>query len=209
MSEVPYAILYGKIPTYLAKIQETGVPQKVDTQWLRQCGFNSGNDNYILQVLKFIGFVDDAKIPTELWRAYKSPTQAPITLAQGIKKGYSDLFNLYPDAYRKDRDTLYAYFSQKTGKAKSTVEYIVNTFTGLCKLADFGVSTEKPIAEPINQDESNNNEKKSVQLSTIPSMIPDGFAINMNIQITLPITEDAKVYENIFKAIREQLFKSN
>lgn len=210
MSEIPYTNLVGKIPKYFEKIQEAGVPQKVDNLWLNQCGFKSTNDRYILQVLKFIGFIDESKNPTELWKSFKSPTQARAILAKGIRNGYNDLFALYPDANRKDRDSLYSYFSSKTGKAKNTVDLIVNTFINLCQLADFEAETpkeaqeEKKTAKNTDTENSTRDEKKK----QMPQML-EGFAVNMNIQITLPVTEDAKVYENIFKALREQLFKSD
>ena len=178
---------------------------------LKQCGFTGGNDSYILPVLKFIGFVDDSKNPTELWKSYKSPSNARAVLAQGIRKGYNDLFALYPDANRKDRDTLYAYFSTKTGKAKNTVDNIVNTFVNLCKLADFETVALKESGDEKKGEGGTSFEEgvKGEKKKQITPQMPDGFAVNMNIQITLPVTEDAKVYENIFKALREQLFKSD
>src|SRR4030067_1452443 len=122
MSEIPYTTLPGKIKKYFDKIQEAGVPPKVDTSWLKQFGFSSGNDRYILQVLKFIGFVDDSKSPTDLWKKYKVPNEARAVLAQGIRTGYNDLFTLYGDANQKDRNALYAYFSSKPGNDKLTFD---------------------------------------------------------------------------------------
>ncbi|MCW3984050.1 MAG: DUF5343 domain-containing protein [Candidatus Bathyarchaeota archaeon] len=211
MSEIPYTNLAGKIPKYFQKIQEAGVPQKVDYNWLNQCGFKSRNDRYILQVLKFIGFIDESKNPTELWVSYKSPATARAALAKGIRSGYSDLFSLYPQANRKAKDDLYAYFSSKTGKAKNTVDLIVNTFINLCQLADFEAEAPKETKEKQENEEKANSESgiKSEKKKQIIPQITEGFAVNMNIQITLPVTEDAKVYENIFKALREQLFKSD
>jgi len=204
MSETPYTVLAGKIKTYFDKFQQAGVPQKVDAGWLKSIGcWAGGNDNYILTVLKYIGFIDSSNAPTELWKSYKDPTKARTTLAKGIREGYKELFDTYPDANRKDKDTLYAFFSAKTGKAKKTVTYMVNTFTGLCQLADFGAEEyKKEQKEMLGEGEEKG--KKKLQMMT---QIPEGLVVNMNIQITLPITEDAKVYENIFKALREQLFK--
>jgi hypothetical protein len=204
MSETPYTVLTGKIKTYFDKFQQAGVPQKVDVAWLKSIGcWSGGNDNYILTVLKFIGFIDSSNAPTELWKAYKDPTKASAALAKGVTEGYKELFGTYPDANRKDKDTLYAFFSAKTGKAKKTVDYMVSTFIGLCQLADFGTAEYKGEQEKTTEE----TEEKGRKKLQITSQVPAGLAVNMNIQITLPITEDAKVYENIFKALREQLFK--
>ncbi len=202
----------GKNPqNILRKFKRQAFLLKLDTSWLKQCGFTSGNDSYILPIFKFIGFVDDAKNPTSLWKAYKSPSDARAVLAKGIREGYEDLFNLYPDANHKERETLYAYFSSKTGKAKRTLELITTTFTNLCKLADFEADAPKDSEKgaKVEKDADNEEEGKGETKKQMTPQVPDGFAVNMNIQITLPITEDAKVYENIFKALREQLFKSD
>jgi hypothetical protein len=204
MSEIPYAVNTGKIKTYFDKFQQAGVPQKVDVAWLKSIGcWAGGNDTYIISVLKFIGFIDSSNAPTELWKSYKDPTKARTTLAKGIREGYEVLFGTYADANLKDKDTLYAFFSAKTGKAKKTVDNMVNTFRGLCQLADFGTIEYKE--EEKKHEEGEEKGKRKQQM--MPQM-PEGLVVNMNIQITLPVTEDAKVYENIFKALREQLFKS-
>lgn len=203
MSEIPYTNLPGKIPKYFEKIQEAGVPPKVDSPWLKQCGFTSGNDRYILQVLRFIGFVDDAKSPTELWRKYKSPTDARSVLAQAIRTGYNDLFNLYPDANRKDRDVLYAFFSSKTGKAKNTVELMVTTFMNMCQLADFEAEAPKPApAEPVVSTPS---ALPTVSVVSGKGMFPE---IHINIQLHLPPTSDPAVFDNLFKSMKKHLLSA-
>jgi hypothetical protein len=204
VSEIPYTVLTGKIKTYFDKFQQAGIPPKVDATWLKSIGcWSGGNDNYILTVLKFIGFIDSSNSPTELWKLYKDPTNARAALAKGIREGYKELFNTYPDANRKDKEALYAFFSAKTGKAKKTIDYMVSTFTNLSQLADFGAGEIKGERE----EKPDEREKKGEKKQQMTPQMPEGFVINMNIQITLPVTEDAKVYENIFKALREQLFK--
>lgn len=204
MSEIAYVVNTGKIKTYFDKFQQAGVPQKVGVAWLKSIGcWAGGNDNYIISVLKFIGFINSSNVPTELWKSYKDPTKARTTLAKGIREGYKVLFDTYADANLKDKDTLYAFFSAKTGKAKKTVDYMVSTFRGLCQLADFGIIEYKEEEKKHEEGEEKGKRKQQI----MPQM-PEGLVVNMNIQITLPVTEDAKVYENIFKALREQLFKS-
>lgn len=206
MSEIPYTPYPGKIKEYFDKFQQVGNPAKVNRAWLELLGFKSGNDGYIISVLKFIGFVDSSNVPTEVWSLYKDTLKARTVLAKAIKGGYKELFSTYPDANRKDKEVLYAFFSSKTGKAKGTVDLMVNTFSNLCQLADFEATESKANENDTSGTEEKISQKNERKLQMTPQM-PEGFAINMNIQITLPVTEDAKVYENIFKALREQLFK--
>jgi len=199
MSEIPYTPLTGKIKDYFDKFQDVGIPLKVNRGWLKSIGFTSGNDSYIISILKFIRFVDASNTPTDLWKIYKDPTKARGVLAQAIKDGYNELFETYPDANRKDREALYAFFSSKTGKAKATVDLMVNTFTNLCQLADFEAEVPKlgiEIPKPI------------VSEKTVPSVKPEKGVISelhINIQLHLPATTDSTVYDNLFKSLRKYL----
>ena len=199
MSEIPYTPLTGKINKYFEKFQEVGVPNKVNTSWLKTLGFKSGNDTYILRVLKYIGFIDDSGIPTEFWKQYKDPTKAKIVIAQAIKQGYKKLFDLYPDAFRKDREALYAFFSSETGKAKSTVDLMVTTLVNLCQLADFEQVPIPVALPPLKVEEA------------VVSVKPEKRIIrelHINIQLHLPPTNDPTVYDNLFKSLKKHLLSA-
>lgn len=198
MSQVPYTPLPAKIKEYFDKFQEAGVPSKVNREWLNLVGFSSGNDYYIIRVLKSIGFIDNSNVPTELWKRYKDPTKSRMVLAQAIRIGYGELFKTYEDAYRKDREALYAFFSSKTGKAKRTVDCMVNTFANLCQLADF---EEKPRAPPVPL-EPKALEKEGITIKPKQGIIPE---IHINIQLHLPATNDSSVYDNLFKSLKKHL----
>lgn len=194
MSEPTYTPLAGKIKDYFEKIKEVGVPEKVDRDWLRSVGFGSGNDYYIVRVLRYIGFLDDSNVPTELWRGYRSPTRSQAVLAQAIRSGYNGLFRMYEDAYRKDREAIYSYFSSQTGKAESTINLMVTTFKNLCDLADFEALTEAEVAVPQPVEARAPIERRT----GLPQ-------IHINVQLHLPETSDPSVYDNLFKSLKKHL----
>jgi hypothetical protein len=199
MSEIPYTPLPGKMKEYFDKFQEVGTPSKVNREWLKSIGFASGNDSYIISILKFIQFVDASNTPTDFWKMYKDPTKARGVLAQAIKGGYKELFDTYPDANRKDREALYAFFSSKTGKAKATVDLMVSTFTNLCQLADFEAEAPKLGLEIL---------KPTVPEKPVSYIKPGKGVISelhINIQLHLPATTDSAVYDNLFKSLRKYL----
>lgn len=199
MSEIPYTNLAGKIPEYFNKFQETGIPEKVNRKWLESVGFRSSNDRYILKVLKAMNFIDDSNVPTERWKKLKNPPLVPLVIAEGVQDAYADLFKTYKDAYRKDREALYAYFSSKTGRAKSTVDLMVNTFINLCELANFEEATEDMREEPLEVKETPISEAKQAPRE---ELIPE---IHINIQLHLPPTDDQTVYDNLFKSMKKHL----
>jgi hypothetical protein len=198
MSEIPYTTLTGKIKEYFDKFQEAGVPdKKVNTAWLKTLGFRSGNDAYILRVLKYIGFIDSSGVPTEFWKQYKAPTKSKVVLAQAIRQGYKELFATYPDANRKDREALYSFFSSKSGKAKATVDYMVNTFTNLCQLADFEKEAPIPTVVPLAPE--------PVGVKPERGVISE---LHINIQLHLPATTDSTIYDNLFKSLKKHLLSA-
>lgn len=199
MSEIPYTTLTGKIKEYFDKFQEVRVPDKVNREWLNSIGFSSGNDYYIVKVLKYIKFIDDSNVPTDLWRKYKSPTISGAVLAQGIREGYEELFRTYEDAHRKDREALYAFFSSKTGKAKRTVDYMVSTFTNLCQIADFEAEAPKLELKPPMLGAP---QKAGIRIKPEKGIISE---IHINIQLHLPATSDSTIYDNLFKSLKKHL----
>ena len=202
LSEIPYTPLPGKIKTYFDKFQDAGKPDKVNRKWLNSLGFKSSNDYYIVKILKAMKFVDDSNVPTERWLRFKDPNKAPAIIAQGIKDAYSDLFKTYQDAYRKDREALYAYFSAKTGKSKRTVDLMVGTFVNLCKLADFETEiTEAPRLEQVEAAKPVSS-KMGVEVVSEKGIIPE---VHVNVQLHLPATNDPTVYDNLFKSLKKHL----
>jgi hypothetical protein len=199
MSEIPYTPLTGKIEKYFKKIQEVGVPDKATVSWLKSLGFRTGNDFYILRILRYINFLNNSGVPTDFWKQYKDPNSSKAVLAQAIRSGYAELFETYSDAYRKDREALYSFFSGKTGKSKYTVNCMVNTFVNLCKLADF----EKEIPVTVKTKEA----QPSKQLLLKPAKAGKRIISEMhiNIQLHLPPTDDSAVYDALFKSLRKNL----
>lgn len=193
-----YTVYPGKIKTYFARFQEVGIPDKVNREWLTSLGFKSGNDYYIIRVLRALEFIDDSNEPTELWKRYKENTNAPSVLAEGICRGYSDLFDIYKDAHRRNREALCAYFISKTGKAKSTANYMARTFINLCRLAEF---EEAPRPEM----------RKEIPISRAPEvpLVPERGVnvpeVHLNIQLHLPVTSDMAVYDALFESLKKHM----
>jgi len=198
MAEFPYTPQPPKVKPFFNQIQKTGVPPKVTYKYLESLGFKSKNDRYLVGILKFLGFLDSSGKPTERWRAYKEG--APVAMAGAIRTAYGDLFNMYPDAYRKDSEALRNYFSTQTAVAESTLRLIVRTFTALCELANF-----EGLAAAVSAALSTAPAPEVVGPSPTALREPAGITVNINIQLALPATEDASIYEKLFAALKKHL----
>ena len=205
MNNFPYTQVPKKLKSFFEKIQQTGTPNIVDKKWLASIGFGASNDRSIIPVLKFISFVDQSGKPTKKWLVYRDKNQARKVLAEGIREGYAELFQTYPDAHQRTDDELKNFFSPKTKASASTVSRMVTTFKTLCKLADFSdVSTEASVSQALAPSEDVKTEPDTTK--KITQKLGTGITININIQLTLPDTTDETVYDKFFVALKKHLF---
>jgi hypothetical protein len=198
MAKALYTPNPPNVKKFFEKIQVIGIPPKLHQAYLPTIGFKSSNDRYLVGLCKSLGFVDTAGKPTAKWSEYKVKSKAPKVMADAIKTAYADLYNTYPDAEKKDDDTLQDYFASTSGVADSVARLMVRTFKSLCELAGFeAVTVEEHVTTPIaHAGEKVGEVEPGVQPVTL----------NINIQLQLPATEDATIYEALFSALKKNLF---
>ncbi len=204
MVTFPYTTVDAKLKPLLEKIQQVGVPDKTSVQWLGGIGFKSSNDRTLLPVLKFIGLTDQSGKPTAKWSLYRDKRQAGKALAEGVKKGYHDLFQTYPNANQSTEDDLRSFFGSKSRAGERVITQIVKTFRALGDLSDFGSLGEEfpePQAPSAPQKDKAITSKRKVKAHDLGS----GVTVNINIQLTLPDTKDKEVYEALFEALKKNL----
>lgn len=201
MNEYPYVLSYPSIDRLLDKIKTTGVPAKVDSSWLKSVGFRSGNDSRLLTVLSTLGFVDASKSPSERWRKYRGANSKTV-LGEAILDGYSSLYLVYPNAHQRSSEEILNVIRSSTTLADETAKRAVKTFEILAKAASFD-SASTPTSEESNS--SGDFESASIETLTSPSQSQSHLTVNLNIQLTLPETTDAAVYDAFFRSMKEHL----
>jgi len=197
MGKYPYILNSGSLRRFLETIPKIGTPSKITQPSLPTLGFKSSADRPIVSILTFIGFLDQNNNPSQSYKDFKVATKAGAVMASALKKAYANLFEIYPDACNTDDKTLKDFFTPTTDAGEQVVEKTVATFKVLCGFADFKATVEERKGEE-ERGKAKGEERKGAQM-------PAGVTINLNIQLALPATEDAKVYENIFKALRDNL----
>lgn len=186
---------------FLAHIHDASIPPKISIAYLKSVGFKSGNDGALIPTFKALGFIDGAGIPTETWKQYRDKTMASKVLGQAIKECYSGLFEIYPDANRKDNEAIANWIRTATGFAGVTVDRAVRTYKALVGHAEF---TDEPLPATTKIE------------PTVPTVTPQqtvvmpstgGPSVNINVELHLPASNDPKIYENFFKAMKEYLLE--
>lgn len=141
MVDYAYTTVTGKIKPLLDKIRSVGVPPKVTAAWLKVLGFTSSNDTTLIGVIKFIGFTDQSGIPTATWSAYRGAKHKAV-LGEAIRRGYAELYAVYPDAHQRTNAELTHVFSTSSTAGSQVVGKTVATFKALVEEAEFPASSE-------------------------------------------------------------------
>lgn len=162
-----------------------------------------------------IGFLNNDNVPTDSWKAYRSKDKAGQVLAQSIKDGYSDLFNIYPDANRKDNEAIRNFFTAHTSVGQQVITAMTSTFKTLCELASFEklndtIESEMP-AEKLYDEKPTEFVKNEVPSSGFGTLVKQsnsqGVSLNINIELHLPATQDGEIYEKLFLALNKHLLQ--
>jgi hypothetical protein len=142
--------------------------------------------------------------PTNLWDAFRAPTdEYKARLADAIRKTYADLFQLFPDANRRDAEALRNFFRANTGGGDRVQRLLVQSFQVLVEFADF----DAEVPEEALTGDGAGREQTTTRQQRREKIVPDvpGLTLNVNLQLQLPATSDGEVYEKLFGAMRKHL----
>lgn len=201
MTAYPYVASPDKISALFKKINGMGIPQKFTNKTLKSIGFTSSNNSRLVNVVKFLGLIDQAGVPTPLWNEYRKNSQA--TVAKATRAGYSDLFNHYPDADKRDAEALRTYFAATTSLGALAVGQMVSTFKAICQLGDFSMANSGE--EAIRPSREKPRREGHAQPSANRAIGSDGLTVNINIQLQLPADATTETYERFFEAMRKHI----
>ena len=190
------------LPAVFEAISGAQAPERFTQRFLESLEFKSTSDRLVISVLKSLGFLADDGRPTERYFAFLDQTQSAIVLAEGIREAYADLFQVNREAHKLQRPDLIGKIKtlSQGQYSESVVDKIALTFSELCKLADFDTrAAVRNLGETDKKDEVENEES-----STEEGQISFG-GLHYNIQLILPASRDPKVYDVLFRALREHL----
>lgn len=188
----------------LAAMQSAQAPEKFTQAFLESLEFKSNGDRLVIGVLKSIGFLDDAGRPTDRYFRFLDQTQAPKVIAEGVREAYQDLFKVNTKAQDLSKQEVVNKF-KTLGQgqiSEAVLDKMAMTFTALAKLGDFQPHSNAPATSPL----ANNRLAEELQEKTpTPHMGVKLGGLVYNIQIVLPESRDAAVYDALFHSLRRHL----
>lgn len=117
-SNVPYLPSVANLHKILDKIQNAGVPEVFNIDFLRDLGFTSSNDRPVIKLFKYIGLLDTSGRPQTAYREFVDHTKAKKVLAARLRAAFDDLYLSDRDAHTRTVESLKGWFKTKTGEAR-------------------------------------------------------------------------------------------
>jgi hypothetical protein len=205
---VPALIASNAIPRYLDSIRKAGVPAKVDATYLKSIGFKNSNDLALIPLFRALGFLDPGGQPTTIYREYRGANAegAKRVLGQAVRTCYAGLFDVYPDAHRKDDEALTNWLRANTDKGEATQARALRTFKALRDAASFDeaalVSADIPPNDSVVVNGGTPNGAGALQ-HVRSHTAPD---VTINITLQVAATNDASIYDKFFASMKRHLF---
>jgi hypothetical protein len=211
VEKLPYMAQPGVIPKILTKISEAKRPERFTQDFLAtKLGFPGGNQLAFLPMLKRMKFLEQDGTPTKLYDQYRNDDTRARALAAGIKNAYSAVFERNEYAYSLTREKFSSLSTEMTGLAKDSAvgKLIVSTFFTLKDGADFegdlsddGSKTTQVVVAKEPLDNASEQKRHVTPPETVEFKV--GYTINLN----LPETTNADVFNAIFKSLKEHLLR--
>jgi len=217
----PYTSSSGALVKTVNHLRKT-FPQTVTADTLKKLGFAPRNESYIINILRFLGLIDEEGKKTDIaGKIFSSHQEGAFQQGFGdlVKKSYSELFSLHKEeAWSLDMDKLVTFFRQSDQTSAIVGGRQAKTFTTMRGLAGHGEILEprKPSNKEIPQKGKHAKEKPKKppvegSKSTAATISQHGlserpdFGLTVRVEINLPTEGDQATYDRIFKSIRENL----
>jgi hypothetical protein len=200
----PYVNAYGKLPELFREIKKASVPTKFTHDFMStMLGLKSTSFRAMIPLLKNLGFLDQANVPTEAYKQYRDDTMSQKIMADRIRASYPALFTAHEFANKLNKTELTTKLKTMLGAAENddNLSAVVGTFLELGKLADFENAEgeqpqEKPAEEPDAPKISPPSDKPNTDIK---------FGLSYTINLNLPATTETEVFNAIFKSLKENI----
>jgi hypothetical protein len=187
-------------------IRGAEAPKKFTYRFLEGLDFKSNADRLVVGVLKALGFLDSEGKPTDRYFDFLDQTQSGIILAEAVREAYADLFQINKTAQNLSNVEVVNKIKTLTqGQySKSVTDKMGATFLALCRLADFkNKPADEKSTESKGAEEKEPAETPPAEALQYPTKSWGG--LHYNIQIIMPESRDPKVYDALFRSLKEHL----
>jgi hypothetical protein len=206
----PYVNAYGSILKLFTAIKAAAVPPKFTADFLSTVlGLKSSSYRAMIPLLKRLGFIDPANVPTQAYKDFREDSLSGVVMAERLKEAYQSLFQANEYAWKLDKPALTAKLKSITGAAEDDqiLGAVVGTFLSLSALAKWDGNAPKrkePTSTHLVDDAvAKQGGDHRVEKEPTEGKLHLAYTINLN----LPATTEIEVFNAIFKSLRDNLLR--
>jgi hypothetical protein len=222
----PYVSGSGPLFQIVNQLRKSFPAGGVTADTLKKLGLAPNNESYVINILRFIGIIDEEGKKTEAaGKVFNQHDDAAFQKAFAglVKSAYSDLFSLHgDDAWKLDLDALIQYFRSTDDTSAIVGRRQATTFQGLSALSGHAEAPQVK-ASPVKKTQAEKaapkklaKKKDSTIVSEKEGSEPNAnsggggtrgrdVGLTVRIEINLPADGNQETYDRIFKSIRENL----
>lgn len=225
-NKYPYVASAGPLVKTIAHLRKS-FPKEVTADTLRKLGVAPKNESYVINVLRFLGVIDDEGKKTDVKaKAFVQHQETAFAseFEKLVRDAYEELFELHGDAaWKLDRSALTQFFRTTDHSSDVVGTRQASTFSALAALSGHAdvptpkaaVSAKKqtPVTEgskPKSKPQNKSSSKVAVSATEAPASgqhAPVGLTVR--IEVNLPASGDQETYDRIFQSIRKNLINGS
>jgi hypothetical protein len=202
----PYVNAYGGISKLFSKIKEAAVPPKFSQDFMSTVlDLRSSSYRAMIPLLKRLGFIDQANIPTQAYKDFREDSLSGAVMAQRLRDAYKPLFDANEYAYKLEKRELQSKFKSLTGVAEDdpNIPSVAGTFLELSKLAAWEAAPLRPKRDAPQSADADGAAEQGERERFFTGRLGLSYTINLN----LPATTEIEVFNAIFRSLRENLLR--
>ncbi|MBU2803814.1 DUF5343 domain-containing protein [Acidithiobacillus ferridurans] len=224
-NKYPYVASAGPLVKTITHLRRS-FPKEVTADTLRKLGVAPKNESYAINVLRFLGVIDDEgkKVDAKAKAFVQHQDEAfSSEFEKLVRDSYEELFELHGDAaWKLDRGSLTQFFRTTDHSTDVVGTRQAGTFAALAALSGHAdVPTPKSAASPKKTKSSTDDasKKKAAPSKKSESSVPsnggaDGsgsppVGLTVRIEVNLPASGDQETYDRIFQSIRKNLINGS
>ncbi len=221
----PYISGGGSIAAAINQFRKS-FPATITADTLKKLNIAPNNESYLINILRFIGTIDDEGNRTATAQAAFSKhkdEEFQQAFEALVKAAYKELFELHGDeAWKLDADALISFFRTTDSTSAVVGKRQAGTFEALASFAGHGEAPAAPkpgkpkTGKPTDVPAKPN--PKLIASSSAAAARPSAgnsdahgqsaVGLTVRIEVNLPAGGDQDTYDKIFRSIRENLLNA-
>jgi hypothetical protein len=154
----------SNVVSVLQRLRSRNLPDRINTDYLRDAGISDGTVSRALFALRFLGLIDEGGLLTESLKSIHTSTdeEYKVILAGLIKEAYKEVFSVL-DPSQDSQDKILNVFRRYT-PASQRMRMVI-FFLGMCREAGIptlDVPKARPMAERTPKLETNKSSMKGI-----------------------------------------------